>query len=328
MNEFVLGIDIGGSNTEFAYVDRKGNCLEKECIPTHLHECNNQNPNDLLERIQLKLKQFQTKGKALGIGIGAPNANFYTGNVEHAPNLKWAKIVPLVQLTKQRFGLPVAMTNDANAAALGEKIFGAAKNMSNFIVVSIGTGLGGGFFANGNLLHGHNGLAGEVGHILIDKNGRACACGKKGCLESYVSANGLKQSTLKFLTESTQESELHKIPFQNFTAKIIAEAAKKGDVIAIKSFEYTAEILGKTLADLTAIIDPEAIFVCGGLACSGKVLFDPLQKSFHKNLMPVFQNRVQILASGIKTNNVGVLGAAALIWDILNQKNNRSLLPD
>jgi glucokinase len=314
-----MGIDVGGTFTKFGFIDRDGACLADSSIPTHAEKP----AEDLFERLfkqsNLIFQKISDKHKLVGIGIGAPNANYYKGTVELPPNLNWG-VVDIVALVKKRYNIPVAITNDANAAAIGEMKFGAAKGMKDFIVITLGTGLGSGIVANGNLIYGADGFAGEIGHTIYDPNGRQCGCGRKGCLETYASASGIKRTVFELLCNSTEESILRKINFTDLDAKMISDAANAGDKIALEAFDFTAKVLGLKLADSVAHLSPQAIILFGGLAAAGKLLFEPFKKYFEESLLPIFRNKVQILPSGLKSGNSAVLGAAALIWNELDKK--------
>jgi glucokinase len=319
MKELVIGIDIGGTYTKYGFVDRDGNIYAEGVAQTDTF----QNVDDYLENLVSSLKESEKEisieHTIRGIGIGAPNGNYYKGTVEYAPNLNWDGIVPLTNLFRKYYDLPVKLTNDANAAAMGEMIFGSASNMRDFILITLGTGLGSGIVVNGNLVYGHDGYAGELGHINVVKNGRKCGCGSQGCLETYVSATGIKRTVFELLANEAQPSSLAEQSFNDLNSKIIYEAAKNGDVIALKAFEITGEILGRKLADAVAHTSPEAIFLLGGLAKSGDLLFRPTKKYMEENLLFVFKNKVQILASGLIDKNAAVLGCGALIWSHLDQ---------
>ncbi len=248
-----------------------------------------------------------------GIGIGAPNGNIYKGTVEFAPNMPWEGVLPIVKKLGKIRKEKIVLANDADAAAIGEMIYGGAKGMRDFVVTTLGTGLGSGFVANGTLITGHDGFAGELGHVIVDPFGRVCGCGRNGCLERYVSANGLKSTVCELLSETKAKSALSSVVNDGLTAPMITEAARKGDKIALKAFEYTGEIFGRKLADVVAITGPEAIFITGGLAGAGDLLLIPTIKHMENNLMNVFKNKVKILLSSLG-GNAGVLGAAALVW--------------
>ena len=312
MTEVALGIDIGGTNTVLGFVDRKGKCLFEDTIKTQIHEDVDLFVKDIYEKVDKALKKINNI-KLIGIGIGAPNGNFYTGTIENAPNLRWKGVIHLSDIFKKYFNLPVFLTNDANAAAIGEMIYGEAKGMKNFIVVTLGTGLGSGIVVNGELLYGHDGFAGELGHVIITPDGRQCACGRKGCLETYVSATGVKRSVYKLLADNLEESELRGIPFNDLTAKMVADAANRGDKIAIQTYEHTGRMLGEVLANTVAITSPEAIFLFGGMAKSGDLIFKPTIYHFEKNLLGIYKNKIKILPSGLD-DNAAILGSSALVW--------------
>ncbi|MDP3148505.1 MAG: ROK family protein [Ignavibacteria bacterium] len=313
-----LGIDIGGTNTVFGFVDKDGTCVAESSIPTNSSE----SAEKLFERLFPKVDAvYQTIAKnyyLVGIGIGAPNANYYTGKVELPPNLNW-QIVDVLQIVKKYYDIPSAITNDANAAALGEMKFGAAKGLKDFIVVTLGTGLGSGVVAGGNLVYGHDGFGGELGHIIVKEEGRVCGCGRKGCLETYASATGIRRTVFELLCNSIDASKLRNVPFNDVTSKMIYEVAVDGDKIALAAFAFTGEILGKALANAMAFTSPEAIILFGGLASAGDVLFKPTQKAMEDNMLNIFKNKVKLIPSALHNGNTAVLGAAALIWNELEQ---------
>ncbi|MCZ4694329.1 ROK family protein [Ancylomarina euxinus] len=314
MKEIALGIDIGGTNTVFGLIDREGICIAEGTLPTQKHADVEDYIDELFQAINTEKENLPYDVDIKGIGIGAPNASYYTGTIEDAANLRWKKSIPLAKLVKKRLDVPVYITNDANAAAMGEKVFGAARDMNNFMVITLGTGLGSGIFANGDVLHGHDGFAGEVGHMIVRKSGRECGCGRKGCLETYVSATGVKRSVYKLLARHSGDSELRDIPFNKLTAKMVAEAANRGDEVAKETFTYTATILGEVLANVVAVTSPEAIFLFGGLTKAGNILFDPVRETLEKNLLSIYKNKIRVLPSGLK-DNAAVLGSAALVWN-------------
>lgn len=320
--EVALGIDIGGTNTAFGFIDREGNYIAEGNILTGKHE----DINDYLKELHLEIENvldgIRNRVELIGIGIGAPNGNYYKGSIEFAPNLRWHEVIPLCDMMKEFYPeLPVFLTNDANAAAIGEMIYGGAKGMKNFIMVTLGTGLGSGFVANGKLIYGHDGFAGELGHIIVSPNGRQCGCGRQGCLETYVSATGVKRTAYKMMAKYNYPSELRSIPFNEMTAKIVCEAAAKGDMIAINTFKYTAKMLGEALANMVAITSPEAIFLMGGLAKAGDILFGPTKDHMEINLLKIFSNKVKLLPSQLD-KNAAIYGAAALVWDEVERKND------
>jgi glucokinase len=321
MKEVVLGIDIGGTFTKYGIVDRDGNCLMQNSIATNSGESTDSaegfiaEASKILKNDLLKFKDITLKG----IGIGAPNGNYYKGTIEDAANLKWKGIVPFVDIFKKYFDVPIVLTNDANAAAIGEKIYGNAKDLDDFLVVTLGTGLGSGFVSNGELIYGHDGFAGELGHTTVRHNGRQCGCGRKGCLETYVSATGIKRTVFRLLAESMEESELRNVSFNDLTAEMITKAAKRGDKIAQEAFLYTASILGQKLADAVAITSPKAIFLLGGLAKAGDLILKPTKESLENNLLTIYKNKVQVLLSGMVDLDVAIMGAAALVWKELDR---------
>ena len=316
--EVTLGIDIGGTNTAFGFVDRSGKAAYESSIPTNADD----GPGDLFERlfkeVERKFKDLSTDFNLIGIGIGAPNANYYRGTVEEPPNLKWG-IVNILEIVKKYSDLPSAITNDANAAAIGELQFGAARGMKNFIVITLGTGLGSGIVANGELIYGHDGFAGEIGHTIVFPDGRQCGCGRKGCLETYASASGIRRTVFELLARTTKKSILRSVSFEDLTSRMIYEAAVAGDDIALEAFDYTAKILGIKLADSVAHTSPEAIILFGGLASSGDLLFKPTKKYMEENLLNIFKNKVRLIPSGLPEGNSAVLGAGALIWNELTK---------
>jgi len=311
VNQVILGIDIGGTNTTFALVDREGKISFKENIPTHQYS----DARLLVKRIKELLgTEIQGENRLLGIGIGAPNGNFYKGTIEFAPNLQWSGIVPLTQYFTEEFGLPAFLTNDANAAALGEMLFGNAKGMNDFIMVTLGTGLGSGIVVNGKVLYGHDGFAGELGHVIVEENGRQCGCGRKGCLETYASVTGIKNTVIELMNEMNIESELTGFKTEDLSGKIIEQAAIRGDVIAQKAFGITGEYLGKALANIIAITSPEAIILFGGLAQSGNLIFKPTEYFMNNTILKIFENKVKLIPSALPSNDAALMGAAALAW--------------
>lgn len=318
--EVVVGIDIGGTFTKIGVVDKNGTLYYENSIKTDLFE----DPNSFVDAIHDQVAEFSSKNKQTyslkGIGIGAPNGNYYSGNIEFAPNLIWRGVIPFASIFNSKFNLPVALTNDANAAALGEMIFGAAQNMKNFLMITLGTGLGSGLVVNGGLVYGHDGFAGELGHICAVENGRLCGCGKRGCLETYVSASGIKRTVFELLGSENENSVFQSIAFKDLEAWQITEAAEKGDPIAKKAFEITGKMLGKSLADTVAHISPQAIFLFGGLALAGKWIFEPTKKAMEENLLEIFKGKIKILPSALLHKNIAVLGAAALMWNELNSQ--------
>ena len=259
--------------------------------------------------------------KIKGIGIGAPNGNYYSGTIEFAPNLPWKGVIPLAAMFEERLGIPTALTNDANAAGIGEMTYGAARGMKDFIMITLGTGVGSGIVINGQMVYGHDGFAGELGHTIIRReNGRLCGCGRHGCLETYCSATGVARSAREFLTKSTEPSLLRDIPAENITSKDVYDAAVKGDKIAQDIFEFTGTILGEALADFIAFSSPEAIVLFGGLAKAGDYIFKPIQKAIDDNVLNIYKGKTKLLASELKDSDAAVLGASALRWELRDIK--------
>jgi len=320
MKNLAIGIDIGGTNTEIGLCDNQSKIIALKKFKTQDYQSELSYISTLIENIQLIIDEIPSDSELLGIGIGSPNGNFYTGRIEQAPNLNWAKNVPIVNLLKEKLKYPIFLTNDANAAALGEKVYGGAKNYDDFIVITLGTGLGSGIFANGKLLRGYTGFGGEIGHINAIPNGRLCGCGKKGCLETYVSSTGIKVTVSEMIQITKRDSILKKFKFAEIDSYEIFQAAKQNDKIALEAFEFTSEILGKKLADIIAIFNPNAIFLTGGLAKAGDLLLSPVRKYTEENVMPIFKNKTKIEISKLIDSNAGILGAAALVFNELNIK--------
>jgi len=319
MKEVVAGIDIGGTNTVFGLVDKAGNIIAENRLRTTDYPEINFFVLSLVTGIN-KLIGQKANLSLVGIGIGAPNANYHKGTIELAPNLAWKGIVPLAEYIRKKIDVPVVLTNDANAAAMGEMIFGGAKKMKNFIVLTLGTGLGSGIVINGEVVYGHTGFAGELGHTIVVPGGRDCGCGRQGCYETYASASGLVRTALYMLSEMREESSLRDIPPSELSAKKITEAAAEKDPIALEALDYTAEILAFGIANAIVFSSPEAIFLFGGLAQAGEMLFTPVRKYVDENVQPIFKGTVKILPSGVSESNAAVLGAAALAWNELISK--------
>jgi len=319
MKDIVLGIDIGGTFTKYGFIDKDGKSLLESSIETTGH---NEIEKYLTTLANACKKSFSSLGSdfnLVGVGIGAPNGNYYNGTIEYAPNLDWKDVVPFVDLFKKHFHLPMALTNDANAAAIGEMMYGGAKELKNFVVITLGTGLGSGIVVNGEVVYGHDGFAGEAGHVLVYENGRMCGCGKRGCLETYASASGIRRTVFELLCDETTPSVLRDASYNNLTAKMISKAAKEGDPIAIMAFEFTGKILGMKLADTVAHTSPEVIFLFGGLTNAGEILFKPTKEHFEYNLLKIYRNKIKILPSGLQETNAAVLGASALAWKELEK---------
>lgn len=315
MQKLAIGIDIGGTNVSYGVVTDEGKVKLKESFPIQEFDDVHNFVDYLAERIKISLKGLSTEHELLGVGIGAPNGNYYKGTIEFAPNLAWKGIVPLADLLSKKIGLPVKLTNDANAAAMGEMIYGNAKGLNDFLMVTLGTGLGSGFVANGKMILGHDGLAGELGHTIFDPNGRQCNCGRKGCLETYASATGIVRTAKEFLEESDEPSILRNVSPKAITSEMIYKASLERDPIAKKAFDYTAYVLGVMLANAVAITSPKVIFLFGGLANAGDRLFKPVKKYFEEHLLEIYKNKVELKPSGLSENDAAILGAAALVWE-------------
>lgn len=322
MLDITIGIDIGGTSTKFGIVDKDANVIFQNSTDTQLPEF-----KDYIALLSKAIREgLESLGEAynlLGIGVGAPNANYFNGTIEEAPNLPWKGVVPLAKSLEDEFGVPVAVTNDANAAAIGEMVFGGAQGMKDFIVITLGTGLGSGLVANGQMILGKQGFAGELGHVAIKVGrGRKCKCGKRGCLETYVSATGLKRTVYKLLADHHVDSELRKYSFDDLNTKIVGKAALDGDPLAKEAFEYTGKILGAKLADAVNHTNPEAIFIMGGLAQAGDLIFEPTKRHLEKNLMTIYKNNIKVLPSKLDNQTSPIVGASSLIVDRLAKENN------
>ncbi|HOQ59651.1 MAG TPA: ROK family protein [Vicinamibacterales bacterium] len=309
-----VGIDIGGTNSVLGLVDEQGACLAESLVDT-VPEAG---PESLVERLVSAVRELHAPlagtCEIAGVGIGAPNANYYTGTVEHPPNLGWKGVTPFVALVRRHVDVPVVITNDANAAALGELRFGAARGMRDVIVITLGTGLGSGIIANGELIYGVDGFAGEIGHVTVQPDGRECGCGRRGCLETYASATGICRTVFELLSTSRAESELRDVPFRKLTGRLISAAAHRGDPIALAAFEHTGKVLGTTLANTVAHTAPEAIILFGGLAGAGELIFEPTRRWLEAHVLKLYRGHVKIIPSGLPGGNSAVLGAAALGW--------------
>lgn len=312
--KIILGVDIGGTNTAMGYVDRSGQVIWESSIDTRADQGAEALFSRIKKQTKTSLKDLEDQYQLLGIGIGAPNVNYYSGIIEHAPNLNW-KNVQVIDIMQRYFDLPVFANNDANASAIGERLFGAAKDMKDFVVITVGTGLGSGIVVNGEVVYGADGFAGEMGHACVVPEGRDCRCGNKGCLETYVSATGIKRTVFELLAKRNNKSELRNISFNDLHAERISEAAHQGDSIAIEAFEYTGMMLGIGLANIVSFSRPEAIIIFGGLASAGDLLLKPTKHFMDQYLLPVYRGKVKILPSELKNGNVAILGAAALAWD-------------
>ncbi len=313
---YVVGMDIGGTNTVFGVVDQRGNVLATDSIKTQMYPTIEEYVDAVCDKLLPLIDSQGGVGKIKGMGVGAPNGNYYKGTIEMAANLPWKGIIPLAALFEERLGVPVALTNDANAAAIGEMTYGAARGMKDFIMITLGTGVGSGIVVNGQLLYGHDGFAGELGHVIVRReNGRQCGCGRKGCLETYCSATGVARTAREFLVARSEPSLLREIPAEEIVSKDVYDAAVKGDKLAQEIFEFTGTILGEALADFIAFSSPEAIVLFGGLAKSGDYIMKPIQKAMDETVMKIYKGKTKLLVSELKDADAAVLGASALGWE-------------
>lgn len=310
MSQLTLGIDIGGTNTAFGLVDKEGKIHFKGNVRTRDYDT----AEHLAKAIYQAVSTTPGFSALKAIGIGAPNGNFHNGTIEFAPNLQWKGVIPLVEIFEKLFELPTTLTNDANAAAMGETQFGAAKGMKNFLVVTLGTGVGSGFVCNGELIYGHTGMAGELGHVVVEPIGRICSCGRHGCLETYASATGFKRTVAELGKNKSATGPLKGISTDRISALSVAELAHTGDALALEAFDTTAHYLARGLATATAITSPEVIILAGGLARSGSLLTEPLQKHLNNELLSIFRNKVKVLVSPLLEQNAAILGATALAY--------------
>ncbi len=315
-NKLAIGIDVGGTNTKFGIVTKKGEIIEQGVINTDSHE----NVEDFIEDLAIVLQPLidENGGKEnfVGIGMGAPNANYYKGTIEYAANLKWKGIIPMADLLEAKFGIPAKLTNDANAAAVGEMIYGAAQNMKNFIMITLGTGVGSGVVVDGKIVLGFNGFAGELGHIIVRYDGRLHkGTGLKGSLESYASATGVRATAIELLQANPDTpSMLRSFSIDDLTSKTVYECAQQGDTLANEIFKFTGTILGESFATMVHFTAPEAIILFGGLTKSGDLILRPTVEAMEANLLQVFKNKVKVLFSQLKEADAAILGASALVW--------------
>lgn len=316
MKPYVLGIDIGGTNTVFGIVDARGVVIASNSIKTGKHPKFEDYLDELHSEAMRLIEANDAVDKIYGIGIGAPNTNYYTGIIEECANLIWETPIPLAKMVSEKFGIPCAVTNDANAAAIGEMTYGAARGMKDFIMITLGTGVGSGIVINGQVVYGHDGFAGELGHMIVKRNnGRMCGCGRTGCLETYCSATGVARTAREFLEIRTEPSLLRNLPVEDITSKDVYDAAMSGDKLAKEIFEYTGKILGEAMADMTVFSSPEAFIIFGGLAKAGELILKPIREAMDKNMLTVFKGKPKVLLSELKEADAAVLGASALGWE-------------
>lgn len=319
MKSYSIGIDIGGTNTGFGLVDEKGNIISTTSISTKDFDIVENYLDEIVKHIILLIERCEDKSLLKGVGIGAPNGNYYNGTIEHAPNLKFHGIIPVkeyieTKLKGKGYDLKVTLTNDANAAAIGEMIYGGAKGIKNFIMITLGTGVGSGIVVDGKIVYGFDGFAGEVGHTIVQPEGRMCGCGRRGCVETYSSVTGLRKTALELINNTKTKSSLREITQENIGGKAIYNAAINGDKLALKCFEITAKMLAIGMANAVAVTSPEKIFIFGGLTKAGDLLMTPLKKYFEESLFVVFQNKIDLEISHLDENTAAILGAAALTY--------------
>ncbi|WP_332018324.1 ROK family protein [Kaistella sp.] len=313
--QIALGIDIGGTNTKYGFVNHRGEILEKGSLKTDEYEKVEDFVDALYNKMSPLMKKHSNQTRLDGIGVGAPNANYYTGTIEQAPNLRWKGIIPFAELMTKKFGLPCKMTNDANAAALGEMMFGAARGMKDFIMMTLGTGVGSGIISGGNLIYGHDGFAGELGHTIIKPGGRKhWSTGSEGSLEAYASATGIAITAKKMRAEFP-DSMLNQYPEEEINSLVVHECAKKGDPTAIEVFRYTGQKLGEALANFVMFSSPEAILLFGGVIKAGDFILKPTKLHMERNLFPIFRNKVKLVFSELDEADAAILGASALVWE-------------
>ncbi len=316
IKQYALGLDIGGTNSVIGAVDKIGNLISCDSVKTRDFATVDEFADAVSTKAKALMSEIGDGWECVGLGVGAPNANYYTGTIGFAPNLPWKGIIiPLGKMFEERLSIPVILTNDANAAAVGEMIYGCAKGMKNFIMITLGTGIGSGIIIDGKLLHGSHGVAGELGHVVIDPNGRLCACGRKGCLEAYCSATGIANTAKERVKNSDEPSLLRNIKVDEITSKDIYEAAVKGDAMAIDIFRETGTILGSALANFALFSDPEAIILFGGLAKSGDFIMKYTQQAMESTMLELYKGNIKLMLSSLSDSNAAVLGASAMAWN-------------
>ena len=319
LKPYVIGLDLGGTNSVFGIVDSRGEIKATTAIKTQVYDNVNEYVKASVEALQAIIDQVGGIDKIKAMGIGAPNGNYYNGTIEFAPNLKWGRdgVVPLADLFSKALGIPVALTNDANAAAIGEMAYGVARGMKNFIVITLGTGVGSGIVVNGQLVYGSDGFAGELGHVVVrTPNGRPCGCGRTGCLEAYCSATGVARTAREFLATRQDESLLRELNPEDITSLDVAIAAGKGDELAKEIFEFTGSLLGEACANFAAFSSPEAFIFFGGLTKAGDLLMKPIIESYQKNVLNIYKGKAKFLVSGLDGSSAAVLGASAVCCDL------------
>ncbi len=319
LKPYVIGLDLGGTNSVFGIVDSRGEIKATTAIKTQGYDSVNDYVDASVEALHVIIEQVGGIQNIKAVGIGAPNGNYYTGTIEFAPNLSWGHngIVPLADLFSEKLGIPVALTNDANAAAIGEMTYGVARGMKNFIMITLGTGVGSGIVVNGQLVYGSDGFAGELGHTIIRReNGRSCGCGRNGCLEAYCSATGVARTAREFLQTTEEPSILRELEPETITSLDVSIAAGKGDKLAQRVYEFTGQVLGEACANFAAFSSPEAFIFFGGLTKAGDLLMNPLKESYEKNVLNIFRGKAKFLVSGLDGSSAAVLGASAVGWEL------------
>ena len=317
---YVIGLDLGGTNSVFGIVDSRGDIKATTAIKTQAYDEVEDYVKASVDALQIIIDQVGGIDMIKSMGIGAPNANYYTGNIEFAPNLKWGHsgIVPLADMFSERLGIPVGITNDANAAAIGEMTYGAARGMKNFIEITLGTGVGSGIVINGQVVYGSDGFAGELGHVTMvrGENGRLCGCGRTGCLEAYCSATGVARTAREMLQKTDRPSLLRDLEPDKITSLDVSLAAAKGDELSKEIYQFTGEMLGEACADFAAFCSPEAFVFFGGLTKAGDLLMDPIKKSYDEHVLKIFKGHAKFLVSSLDGSSAAVLGASAIGWDL------------
>ena len=313
----VIGLDLGGTNSVFGIIDREGKVLTTTSIKTQGYQNVESYVEDSVKSVMQIVEQVGGMEKIHAMGIGAPGGNYYNGTIEQAANLAWAKgVVPLADMFASRLNIPVAITNDANAAAMGEMIYGEAVGMKNFVELTLGTGVGSGIIANGQLIYGCDGFAGKLGHMVVEPEGRPCGCGRKGCLETYCSATGVVRTTVAMLEESTEPTSLRDIPREELSSYEVYKAAMAGDAMAKEVFRQTGRRIGVACANIATFLSPEAFIFFGGLAQAGDLLFHPMEEAYNENVLSLYKGKAKFLKSGLDGAKAAVLGASAIAWKL------------
>lgn len=318
MKPYVIGLDLGGTNSVFGIVDSRGDIKATTAIKTQGYNNVDDYVKASVDALKIIIDQVGGIDKIKAMGIGAPNGNYYNGTIEFAPNLEWGHdgVVPLADMFSKALGIPVALTNDANAAAIGEMTYGVARGMKNFIVITLGTGVGSGIVVNGQLVYGCDGFAGELGHVIVKENGRSCGCGRNGCLEAYCSATGVARTAREILNTTDEPSLLRDLNPDEITSYDVSMAAEKGDKLALGVYEFTGKLLGEACANFAAFSSPEAFIFFGGLTKAGDLIMNPIKKAYDEHVLNIFKGKAKFLISGLEGSSAAVLGASAVGWDV------------